>query len=247
MVTKPLIIAHRGASGVSPENTIASFLLGVKQGCEGIELDVQLSKDGEFVVIHDYSLYRTTNGTGYVNENNVSDLKKLDAGSWFHKKYAGERIPLLEEVFLHVPTNIILNLEIKYRSDRKGGDEEKLLKLVERYGRLDQVVFSSFNHKALYRLKQLNSHAKIGLLYASNLVNHVKLIKTFGLPCYSLHPHYQTIDLEDLIEAKQAGMNVFIWTVNEEEDVKKLIHPSVTGIITDYPGKVKQQIENFIT
>src|SRR5690625_6609337 len=110
---KPLIIAHRGASGNAPENTLAAFQLAVEEGADGIELDVHLSKDGELVVIHDDTLDRTTNGTGRVQDKDLDELKTYDAGSWFDSKFASERIPLLQEVIDILPDDVFLNVEIK--------------------------------------------------------------------------------------------------------------------------------------
>ncbi|MCD8510281.1 MAG: glycerophosphodiester phosphodiesterase [Bacillus sp. (in: Bacteria)] len=240
---KTLNIAHRGASSQAPENTMAAFSLGLKQGCDGIELDVQLSKDGDFVIIHDEYLHRTTNGTGKVSETDVSALKQLDAGSWFHEDFKGEKIPTLEELLEFVPSEIFLNLELKYKPSHLPNVEEKLLDILKKRNRLNNVVISSFNHKNLYRLKTLDNNVKIGLLYNSNLINHLKLIDTFSLPCYSLHPDYQMIDDEDITSTLEKGLELFIWTVNKERDYERLIELGVSGIITDCPGKLKTTLD----
>lgn len=242
---KTLNIAHRGASAQAPENTMAAFSLGLDQGCEGIELDVQLSKDGEFVIIHDEYLHRTTNGTGKVSDTDVSVLRQLDAGSWFHEDFKGEKIPTLEELLDFVPSEIFLNLELKYKPTHLQNVEEKLLYLLNKKNRLSNVVISSFNHKNLYRLKKLDNDVKIGLLYNSNLIDHTKLIDTFNHSCYSLHPDYQMIDESDITSALEKGLKIFVWTVNKEKDYERLIKLGVTGIITDCPGNLKTTLERI--
>ncbi|MDQ0896529.1 glycerophosphodiester phosphodiesterase family protein [Paenibacillus sp. V4I7] len=146
MTKQPLlVIAHRGAKGEAPENTMAAFRLGLEQGCDAIELDIHLSKDGEIVVIHDDTMHRTTDISGKVNELTLAELKQADAGRWFHEKYAGERVPLLEEVFDLVPANIMINVEVKYSYGRKL--ESALVELMRRKNRIHNVVVSSFDHK----------------------------------------------------------------------------------------------------
>ena len=156
--TKPVIFAHRGASGEAPENTLAAFKLGLAQGCDAFELDVHLSKDGQIVVIHDGTIDRTTDGLGAVNEMTVEELKAFDAGSWFDEKYRGERIPLLEEVFDITPGHIIINIEIK--GSYNGQLEPALIDLLKKRDRLDTVVISSFDWKSLRYIKELEPGSK---------------------------------------------------------------------------------------
>ncbi len=240
---RPLIIAHRGASGEAPENTLAAFQLALEQGCDGIELDIHLTKDGQLAVIHDENIKRTTNGEGLIGDMTTAEFKKYDAGSWFSNKYKGERIPLLEEVFELVPRDILVNIEIKNIPSFYKGIEEKLLNLLLRYKRVDNVIVSSFDHQCLYRLKMLNRNIKIGLLYFENVEDHVGFAKLFGLPVESLHPDQRALRAEDVRKMIENGIKVFPWTCNSEESMKRMIHYGVSGIITNYPARLKSLIE----
>ncbi|MBZ4645997.1 MAG: glycerophosphoryl diester phosphodiesterase [Petroclostridium sp.] len=237
---KPLIIAHRGASGESPENTFASFRLAIEQGCDAIELDVHLSADGELIVCHDDFINRTTNGIGKISDMTVSELKKYDAGIWYHERFKGEKIPLLEEVFDLVPKEVIINVEIKNIPSYYPDIERKLLELMIKKDRIYNVVISSFDHQCLQQIKLLEQEVKIGLLYSSNLAHHRGYANIFEMPVYSLHPYYQSINQQNIIDAINHGLEVYAWTVNEYRDMNKLIDFGVTGIITDFPEKLKK-------
>ncbi len=161
--------AHRGASGYYPENTMTSFEGAIKQNADGIELDVHLSKDGYLIVCHDETLNRTTNGKGFIKQFDLYELKQLDAGSWYDKKYKGEKMPLLEEVIdLIKGTNMDLNIELKAGSIFYPGIEEKVLKMIEKYNIKEQVIISSFDHYALVKIKSLDSEIKTGILLYKN-------------------------------------------------------------------------------
>lgn len=233
-----LVIAHRGAKGEAPENTMAAFRLGIEQGCDAIELDVHLSKDGEVIVCHDDTLNRTTDTEGRIHDYTVDELKRADAGRWFHERFEGERIPLLEEVFDLAPPGMMINVEIKGSYGRQL--EPALLDLMIRKHRLHDVVVSSFDHKSLLYLKLLQPEVKIGLLYDANVVSHPALADTFGRPVFSLHPNFKRIRGEDIQEAVQRGLQVYAYTINDEQKMKQAIEYGISGIITDYPGRLRQ-------
>ncbi|ALS29923.1 glycerophosphodiester phosphodiesterase [Paenibacillus cisolokensis] len=241
MTPKPkqiLVIAHRGAKGEAPENTLGAFRLGLAQGCDAIELDVHLSKDGEVVVCHDFTLDRTTDKTGFIHDMTVAELKRADAGRWFHESYEGERIPLMEEVFDLVPPGIMINIEMKHSYGRKL--EQALVELIRRKDRLRDVVVSSFDHKSLLYLKLLEPEIRIGLLYDANVVSHSGLAALTGLPVYSLHPSYRRIDKEDVRDCVRQGLQVYPYTINDEGQMRQAIDAGVSGIITDFPGRLRQ-------
>ncbi|MFD0620178.1 glycerophosphodiester phosphodiesterase [Paenibacillus sp. GCM10027629] len=238
----PLIIAHRGSAGEAPENSMAAFELALRQGCDAIELDIHLSKDGELIVCHDRTIDRTTDGSGAIREMTVTELKQFDAGRWFHEKYAGERIPLLKEVFDLVPQDIMINVEIK--ETYEGQIEERLLQLLRDSNRLAQVVVSSFDHKSLRRLKHIEPEVKIGLLYTMNAVDHHELANLIGVPVYALHPYGKLIDQEDILRATSHGLQVYPWTINTKDAMQQAIDKGVSGIITDYPGVLKQLLSS---
>ncbi|WP_370570280.1 glycerophosphodiester phosphodiesterase [Paenibacillus sp. JCM 10914] len=235
-----MTIAHRGAAGEAPENTLASFQLGLDQGCDGIELDIHLSKDGQLIVCHDNTIDRTTDGTGKIREMTAAELKQVDAGSWFDEKYAGERIPLLEEVFERVPPDIMINIEIKDTSGH--ALEPVLLDLMKRMNRIDNVVISSFDHQTLVHLKRLDERVKIGLLYDCKPVRHARMAAITGVDVYSLHPNFNRLDQADTRDAVEEGLQVYAYTINHELSIAKAIEYGVSGIITDYPARARELI-----
>lgn len=227
------IVGHRGAAGEAPENTLGSFALAVEQGSDAIELDIHLSKDEQIIVCHDVTINRTTTGTGNIGELTTVELKQVDAGSWFHAKYAGERLPTLEEVFDLLPPHIEVNVEIKSDSDVL---RSKLIDMLQRRSLLDRVFVSSFNHQSLVLLKQAEPRVKIGLLYSKEPLSPAEAKNKYGVELYSLHPHHELVNRAFVEEADNLGMKVFPWTVNKEERMRQLIDDGVAGIITDYPG-----------
>lgn len=233
----PLVIAHRGAAGEAPENTLAAFQLALDQGCDGFELDVHLSKDGEIIVIHDATLDRTTNGTGKVQEMTLTELRRFDAGCKFSSNYAGEQIPLLEEVFALSPSELIINVEVK--GGIGCGMEEALVALLRTANRLETVIVSSFDHKCLATMKQIEPTIKVGLLYNLRTLHHWKLPEVAGCDVYSLHPNMSWLDAEDVNAALEKGFSIYPWTVNAEASLRQAIAYGVSGIITDYPGRAR--------
>ncbi|NQX61014.1 glycerophosphodiester phosphodiesterase [Paenibacillus qinlingensis] len=235
---KPIIIGHRGAAGEAPENTLASFALALSQGAQAIELDVHITKDGEIVVCHDGTLDRTTNGSGLICNQQWADIQKLDAGAWFSEKFRGERIPLLSEVFDIVPKGTLINVEVKHAYE--GRMESALLAFLrETDDRYEDVVVSSFDHKVIQRLKRAEPALKVGLLYAANLIDHAAYAKLLEVEVYSLHPHHHSFEREDIALAASDGLAVYPYTVNELTDYQRMIESGVTGIITDFPGRLK--------
>jgi len=233
---RPLVIGHRGAAGVAPENTLASFALALAQGAGGLELDVHLSRDGELIVCHDATLDRTTTGSGYICELTLEEIRRFDAGLWFHESFRGERVPVLAEVLDLAPPGVLLNVEVK--DAYEGKIVEPLLQLLHRRGRLDDVVFSSFDHKCVRELKRLAPAAKIGLLYAANLADHAGYAAQLGVAVHSLHPNYKLFGQEDAATAAAAGLRVYPYTVNHVEELRKMIRFGVAGIITDFPARL---------
>lgn len=242
---KPLVFAHRGASAYAPENTLSAFDLAVQQGCDGIELDVHLSLDKKLIVIHDEHIEKTTNGKGLVQDLTVEELKEYDAGSWFNETFKGEKIPLLEEVFELVPPHILINVEIKNIPSFYEGIEHELCQIIRKYKREETLVVSSFDHQSLLEVNRICPEVKIGLLYVSNLFDHVKYAESIHVPVYSLHPKHDCIKRQDIKKAVQKGLYVFPWTVNNTEQMKEMVTYGFSGIMTDYPDKLKHVIDSM--
>ena len=237
------IFAHRGSKGTHPENTLASFKEAVRVGSDGIELDVHLTKDGQLVVIHDETVDRTTNGTGEIRTLTLAEIKELDAGSWFHNKYAGEKIPTLEEVLLlltELGFNGQLNIELKTDVIQYKGLVEKCLALQGTKTWPFAIVYSSFNPYTLVELKQANPSQEIGLLFES------KEWADKGdamLEKESYHPDLKLLDWA--IEWNRNQLPLRVWTVNEDTDINRCFELLIEAIFTDYPEKALQLKENY--
>ncbi|PZE19821.1 glycerophosphodiester phosphodiesterase [Paenibacillus xerothermodurans] len=241
MPNKPLIIAHRGAKGMAPENTLAAFRLALSQGCQGIELDIHLTADDHIVVCHDSTLDRTTNGSGAIVNQTLMEIQAYDAGGWCADEYKGEIVPTLDEVFELVPQTVMINIEVK--NAYSGRIECKLIDLLRQRGRVEDVVISSFDHKCIRRIKQMEPRLKIGLLYQANLLDPVAYARGFDVEVYSLHPQFQMLDAEDVQQAVAQGLRVYPFTANSEKDLSRLMEMGVSGIITDFPCRMKELVD----
>jgi glycerophosphoryl diester phosphodiesterase len=239
---QPLNIAHRGASAYAPGNTLAAFKLALEMGADGFELDIMLSADGHLVVIHDDTVDRTTDGSGPVRQKTLAELKALDAGVKFDARFAGERIPTLQEVFDLVAGNrAFVNVEIKTQSPRGDGLEEKLVALIRRYGLEERLLVSSFNPFALWRMRRLAPDLPLALLYAEDLRVHLRnrWFAFLSRPD-ALNPSFRMATQEHMRWVKSRGYRLYVWTVDEESEMRRLIALGVDGIITNKPDLLRQ-------
>jgi glycerophosphoryl diester phosphodiesterase len=226
------VIAHRGASGTCPENTLAAFRRAAALGADMIELDAQRTRDGAVIVIHDWTLERTTDGTGAVGERTLEEVRRLDAGSWFDGAFRGERVPTLAEVLGAVP--LAVNVELKPRGD--DGLEAAALAVVEAAGVLGRVVFSSFDLASLERLRARSPLAAVAVLYeAGSISDATRCAGRVG--ARALHLRKDMATGEALAAAAAAGLAVRVWTVNEPAEMARLLGAGVNGIFTDYPER----------
>ncbi|MEK8131050.1 glycerophosphodiester phosphodiesterase family protein [Paenibacillus filicis] len=239
--TTPLIIGHRGAAGEAPENTLASFQLALTHGANALELDINESADGALIVCHDHTVDRTTDGSGYIHQLTALEIGRLDAGSWFGESFAGERVPLLADVFAAIPADIMINVEVKCAYSPRLSAE--LQRLLSEFGRLDTAVISSFSHKTLYRLKQDRPELRVGLLYVGDFIDHSRLAELSGMEVYSLHPYYLSMDADDVAQAVSQGLQVYPYTINEPEQLQRAVEAGFSGIITDYPARLREILE----
>lgn len=229
---KTLNIAHRGASGDFPENTMIAFKEAIKLGADGIEIDVQMTKDLKLVVIHDETVDRTTNGQGLVKNFLFEDIRKLDAGR-------GEKIPELREVIeLFRENNLVLNIELKNSIVHYEGIEEKVLKLITEEGIKSRVIISSFNHYSIKTVRELDNEVKVGALVEASIYEPEKYISGLKVQCY--HPQYKSLNSEIVLKLKENNIEINTYTVNEEDDMKWLASLNVESIITNYPKKLKE-------
>lgn len=238
---RPLVLAHRGANRLAPENTLAAFRLAAELGADGVELDVQLSQDGQAVVMHDFTVNKTTNGRGAVKSRTLAELKTLDAGAYFSADFAATPIPTLSEVFLALGPVLLFNIELKTAAIRDEGLEAEVIRLVEDFNLADRVVLSSFNPFALRRAWRVNPAIKRGLLWypGDRWFLRRQLFRSLARPDM-FHPHWQAVT-PALVQREHArGLRVNPWTCNEPEALRRLIAAGVDAIITDYPDRLRQ-------
>lgn len=218
--------AHRGASGSAPENTLAAFRLAVAQGADGVEFDVQLTRDGEVVVIHDETVDRTTNGTGGVVDIDLAALQRLDAGE-------GETIPTLAQVLdLLRPTSLMINIELKNTVEPYPGLEDKVLGLVGERGLEDRVIYSSFNHYSVQALARQG--LPTGLLFSEPIVEPWLYAQHVG--ARAIHPYWPCVEAPGWVEGcRAAGIAINCWTVNDPDAMARMIELGVDAMITNHP------------
>ncbi|MHA0857912.1 glycerophosphodiester phosphodiesterase [Paenibacillus sp. CMAA1364] len=235
--------AHRGASAVCPENTMSSFTKGLELGASGIETDVQMTKDGQLVLIHDESVQRTTDGKGFVKDMNFDELSMYDAGSWFGHSFKSERIPLLEELLdLLRERDTILNIELKNGIFMYPGMEKKVIDLVRQFGMTERVILSSFNHYSLVHCKSIAPEIRTGILYMEGLYRPWNYAVSVGAE--TLHANHLTVRPELVVEAEKHGITYLPFTANSPDRMKTLIHAGVSGMITDYPDVLDKILSN---
>lgn len=236
---RTLVFGHRGAKAYAPMNTIPAFELAAEQGADGIELDVHRSKDGHAVIVHDFTVDSTTDGSGRVTDLTLAELKALDAGSWFGEAFRGVRIPTLDEVFEAVGHRLLVNVEIKSESPETDGVEQVVADVIVRHGMTERVIVSSFNPLTLQRFRAIMPNVPIGFLYQANMkIDTQELMRQLGLAHEARHPHHTMIDQHYMDWARKNGYRVNAWTVNDPAEAVRLRDLGVDTIITDAPDVI---------
>jgi len=240
---KTKIYAHRGASAYAPENTLEAFKLAAEMGADGVELDVQMTKDGQIVVIHDEKIDRTSNGSGFVKDYTLKELKEFD----FSNNMEGftSHIPTLLEVFeVLKPYDMDINIELKtgiffYPI------EEKVVALVEKNYDKNKILYSSFNHESVLKIKNYDKDAYLGFLYADGILDVVNYAKKYEV--MALHPALYNIQYDGYLkECREKNIDINVWTVNEEKYMLMCLESGVTSIITNYPDVAINVREKYI-
>lgn len=235
-----LVWAHRGASGYAPENTMEAFEKAAEMKADGIELDVQMTKDGELVVIHDETIDRTSDGHGWVKDLTYAKLSSHNFNKT-HPEYENTRIPTLEEVYEWIKgTDLTLNVEIKTGVVFYPDIEDRVLDLTARYGIEDKVIYSSFNHYSVRKIKELNPDAKTGMLYSDGIINPVSY-GHYVVNVDAMHPALYNLQFEGFMEdCRKHNRKVHVWTVNKEEYMRMVCEMQVDAMITNYPDLGKK-------
>ena len=240
---QPVIVAHRGASALAPENTLAAFRQAINDGADALEFDVRLTKDGEVVVIHDGKLEGTTNGSGFVSEKTLSELQTLSAGAWFHKKFSVERIPTLDEVFNEVRGKVGINVEMKADADRQSEFDlaDRCCQIIKEHYAENIVLLSSFQHHLIKRTRELNSNIATGLLFHPfQLISRspVRIAQRMGAEFIIL----SSVSLRKRIvrKAHEQELQVGEYTINTPARINRARRYAVDVIFTDNPAWAKR-------
>ena len=225
-----LNIGHRGAKGHVAENTIASIKKAIELGADGIEIDVFRCLTGEIVVFHDKTLDMLSNGTGYIEEKSLSELKELNI---LESSFS---IPTLEEVIKSIGKEVFLNIELKGSNTSKGS-----LEMVNKYVKtgkinMSNILFSSFNWEELSELRNLDSDVKIALITGENPMDAISPALT--LNAIAINPNYKKLNKDNVQKIFSSGLKIYTWTVNNKLDIIKVKSLKVNGIITDFPERI---------
>lgn len=225
-----LRIGHRGAKGYEPENTLLSFKKAMGLNVDMIELDVQLCKSGELVIVHDETSDRTTNSTGKISEMDLREIKLLDAGK-------GERIPTLEEALSLIDRKVSINVELKGKNT--GRPTARLIEkfINEKGWPYDNFLISSSDQKELKEFHKIIDKVKLGLIV--NRIPFGYIRRAQKLKAYSINLRFLFATKRSIEKAHRLGFKVFAWTVNEKKDIQRMISLGVDGIISDYPDRVE--------
>lgn len=243
-------VSHRGASGYAPEHTLTSYQMGDKMHGDYIEVDLQMTKDGKLIAMHDETLDRTTDGTGLVKDHTLEQIKQLDAGSWFNEKYpqyanpeyAGLKVPTLEEVFQKFGKNANYYIETK-SPEVYPGMEKELLRLVNEYNiNKNSLLVQSFSPLSLKTMNELDPSVKLVQLlsYKTNAVitdAEIAAIKQYAM---GVGPNYTYLNQDYVQKVVGSGLEIHPYTVNDKETMKKLIDWGVTGMFTNFPDRLHE-------
>jgi len=233
------IFAHRGLSSKYPENTVCAFKEALKYDIQGVETDVQLSKDGEMMIFHDEILERTTGCKGFLKDLTFTELRKLNANNGYEGNYP---IPTLDEfldVFKDYP-NVIVNLELKTSVFEYLGIEEKVYECIKCHNMIDQIIISSFNHETLVRMKEIDPNVKTGVLTGDRIFNAEEYCKSLKADFYQ--PFFAVIKPERVKLAHDLGIGVNVWTVDEPMYVEMMRQCDVDVVMTNCCDKFCKKV-----
>jgi len=234
---RPILFAHRGDSAHAPENTLPAFQQALQKGTDGVELDAKLTADGHVIVIHDSTVDRTTDGKGRVASFTLEAIRTLDAGKWFNEKFAGTKVPSLEEVFEIVGKDKMINIELtNYYFTPRDGLAVKVCELIKRHNNQGQILFSSYFPSNLRITAKILPEVPRGLLAMPGWVG--SWARSFGFmfgDYQALHPHISSTSKEQIQRAHRLNRRVHVWTANTPEEINQLKEWGVDGIITDDP------------
>lgn len=245
----PLILAHRGANKVAPQNTLPAFIKAVEFKADGIETDVHLTKDGEIVICHNYTVDDTSNGTGIIDGMTFEELRSLDFGSYFSEEFRGVTLPTLTELLNVVRDMTLINIEIK-APKRKNDIVKRVIDEVHRFGIQNNTIISCFDPECIRESKEIDPFIKTGLLYETGELGTE--IMNFGVAAYcrqlnadAAHPEHILLTEELVKELHENGLAVNPWTVNDYEDILKYTSWGCDALISNVPDYCKKVLEEY--
>lgn len=234
---RPLIIAHRGASGVAPESTASAIREAVRARADMVELDVQMTSDGQLIVFHDDRLDRTTNGSGLVRRTRAAAIARLDAGAWFHPRFAGERVLSVVQALRLIPERMHVNLELK-RTPQRRALISRLLRVIRRTGHAQRLLISSFDARFL-RLLQATPLRR-ALICRRLPEQSLRLAVRLG--CEAWHPMQTLVTPMRVRRAHAAGLRVHAWAVDDPRRLGRLLRAGVDGVFTNHPARLRRAL-----
>jgi glycerophosphoryl diester phosphodiesterase len=239
-----LNVAHRGASSVAPPNTLAAVLKAHELGADGIEFDVRLSADGLPVVAHDATVTLPSGRAARVADLTLEVLKGIDVGGRFGPAYRGERIPTLEELLRCASGSLLMDIELKTAEALDAGLVRATVAEVERVGTSGDVLISSFNPLALLQARRAAPHIPVALLGTRRFLRPPLLALLAALmQADALHPEHSTVGPRSVAQGRRRGLRVHTWTVDDRDEMERLIDLGVNGIITNVPGLLGQVLQ----
>lgn len=230
--------AHRGASAYAPENTMISFRKALQLGANGIELDLQRTKDGKIVIFHDKNIDKKSNGKGKISDYTYKELLDFDFGSWFDIKYKDERIVLFENFAKEfLSKSLTFAIELKQE-----GIEKDVLDIIKKYATYDDIYITSFNFNALNNVRAIDSNIKLSWLIEDriNIDNISKLLEINGI---QICPNAEDVTIEDIKLANKSGVRVRLWGVSNEDIMRKAFNFNIDGMTVNFPDKLKELME----
>jgi glycerophosphoryl diester phosphodiesterase len=240
---RPRVVAHRGFSGRAPENTMAAFRRAIDVGADMIELDVQLSRDNRVVVIHDETLERTTDGFGRVADLTWDELSRLDAGAWFDREFAGERIPLLRDVLALARGKTLVNIEIKteaWSPNTLEGIAARVIALVDEMNMRDHVIISSFDARILKQIREIDTDIRTASLYSEEVHGELRpAVITAADASNALHLGRSEVSPRIVEDCRALGIPVCVYTVNTRELMEYILATGAHAIFTDHPDLLR--------
>lgn len=229
-MNQPLVIGHRGAMGHETENTLASVQKAMDLGVDMIEIDVFKIQSGEIVVFHDETVDRLTNGPGKIEEYNIFDLSRLIVNG-------GHKIPMLQDVLKLIDNKVALNIELK-GDDTADKVNHIMNYYIEKQGwSPENFIISSFKWDELREMRKLNPNVQIAVLTEENPVDAIPVAKE--LNAVAINPYFKNLDLETANKIREAGLKIYVWTVNQDFDIDAMKRIGVDGIITNYPERLQ--------